>query len=57
MDSMEVIHIFHLICHSSGMMQKLMQKLMQELMQENAGLQKVGERRWARYEYSNAREH
>lgn len=32
-------------------------RLMQELMQENAGLQKVGERRWARYEYSNAREH
>jgi ATP-dependent DNA helicase RecG len=32
-------------------------RLMQELMQENASLQKVGERRWARYEYSNAREH
>ena len=32
-------------------------RLMQELMQENASLQKVGERRWARYEYSNAREY
>ena len=32
-------------------------RLMQELMQENTGLQQVGERRWARYEYSNARQH
>lgn len=29
-------------------------RLMQELMQEDAGLRQVGERRWARYEYSNA---
>ena len=32
-------------------------RLMQELMQENTGLQQVGERRWARYEYSNARQY
>ena len=32
-------------------------RLMQELMQENAGLRQVGERRWARYEYSNACQH
>jgi len=32
-------------------------RLMQELQVEHPDLQQVGERRWARYEYINAREH
>jgi hypothetical protein len=29
-------------------------RLMKELMHENAGLKQLGERQWARYEYTNA---
>ncbi len=32
-------------------------RLIRELMRENADLQQVGERRWARYEHINARKH
>ena len=32
-------------------------RLMQELLRENANLRQVGERRWARYEHINARQH
>jgi ATP-dependent DNA helicase RecG len=31
-------------------------RLMQQLMEENPKLKKMGERRWARYEYHNAQE-